>query len=102
MVMKKMFKIFISCLISTTLLVCLGAFNNVEEDMLLSNEPHVYEIVPGTSEWNELTPDERLASCNVTVDEVSNMTTEALAETVLDYPYLIDIYAFNTLEQGIE
>ena len=29
------------------------------------------------------------------------MTTEALVETVLNYPYLSDIYAFNTLQQGI-
>ena len=30
------------------------------------------------------------------------MATDALLQTVLDYPFLSDIYAFNTMKMGYE
>ena len=34
-------------------------------------------------------------ACRVPEEVVENMTTRALAETVMTYPYLIDMYAFD-------
>ena len=33
--------------------------------------------------------------CRVSAEEAQNMTTRALVETVMTYPYLIDMYAFD-------
>ena len=30
------------------------------------------------------------------------MTTEALVETVLDYPLMVSLYAFNSISKGFE
>ena len=68
----------------------------------LSDKAHAYEVLPGTVEWNELEPGERYAVCAVSEAEVQNMTTRALVETVLNYPYLINIYAYDSLTLGIE
>ena len=66
-------------------------------------EPFIYEIVPGTSEWEALdTLDKKIDACYVPLETVTNMTTEALVETILNYPLLINIYAYNSIEIGIE
>lgn len=65
-------------------------------------EPHVYTIQPGTEEWKNMTTRERYASCHVSSEEAAMMTTAALAETVINYPYLINMYAYGKLATGIE
>ena len=65
------------------------------------DEPYVYPIVPGTPEWVAL--DSRVTKgqvCQIPEDILSRMTTSALLETVLDYPLLGDIYAWNSYDQG--
>ena len=89
--------------LSTSLLFASSAFaaeNAV--DAPLSSEPHVYDILPGSSEWDTMTLYERRAACYVSAEEAEAMTTDALVETVLNYPYLGDIYAFNTISMGID
>lgn len=62
-----------------------------------------YPIVPGTDEWKVFTSrDQRVAACHVDAELLESMTTRALVETVLTYPMLIDMYAYNTLQEGIE
>ena len=67
-------------------------------------EPYEYPVLPGTEEWEAL-PDNLAAkvnACAVPLDTLEHMTTGALLETVLTYPLLDNIFAFNTVEQGIE
>lgn len=59
---------------------------------------HVFPVRPGTDAWKSLTPTERRASTFISAEKVSKMTTPALLETVLNYPYLCDLYAFDTLK----
>ena len=68
----------------------------------LSDEPHVYTALPGTEEWVEMTPRERRASCAVSKEEVEGMTTRALVETVVNYPYLINMYAYDKFDMGVQ
>lgn len=63
---------------------------------------HVYKVLPGTEEWNAMTPKERTKSCYVSREEAAAMTTDALVETVLTYPFLINIHAYDSLTYGIE
>ena len=74
------------------------------EDTIYSvTEAHEYTILPGTEEWRALDGAiEKRAACNVTAEEVSSMTTEALIETVINYPLLVDMFAYDTIAEGIE
>lgn len=65
--------------------------------------PYEYPYVPGTQEWIDLgdTVNRRKAS-QVPEEVLEHMTTDALLLTVLDYPFLNDMYAFNTMEMGYE
>ena len=64
--------------------------------------PHEYKVLPGSDEWAYMSVEQRLASCKVTQAEVEAMTTEALIETVVNYPYLVNIFAYDTIETGIK
>lgn len=75
---------------------------NLPEQENPSAQAHVYEVLPGSEQWDSMTVVERLDACHVSEQEVVNMPTEALVDTVLNYPYLINIYAYNSLEEGIE
>lgn len=66
------------------------------------NTPYEYPVVPGTEEWVGLTSlSEKIEACAVDTDLMASMTTPALLETVLDYPLLVNMLAFNTEEEGI-
>lgn len=52
---------------------------------------HVY---PDITAFNSSAAGKR--ACYVSAQEAENMTTRALVETVVTYPYLVDIYAFNS------
>lgn len=49
-----------------------------------------------------MTLEERLESCAVSQAEVKGMTISALVETVLNYPYLLNVYAYNSIDEGIQ
>ena len=64
--------------------------------------PYVYPIQPGTEEWAKLdSMDAKIVACKVDPELMNSMTTEALLETVLNYPLLPNIYAFSSVEIGI-
>lgn len=66
------------------------------------HEAYDYPVVPGTVEWNALTSlEEKASACAVDEDLMAAMTTSALLETVLNYPMLVNIYAFNSIEAGV-
>ena len=44
----------------------------------------------------------RRQACQIPEDILHDMTTDALFQTVLDYPFISDIYAFNNLSTGYE
>lgn len=67
----------------------------------LCNEPHNYEVTAESPEWAEMTLLDRLESCAVSNTEAENMSTPALVETVLEYPFIVNIYAYSSLEEGI-
>ena len=56
-----------------------------------SDQPFVY---PDITAFNSTTAKKR--ACYVSAEEAENMTTRALAETVVTYPYLVDMLAFDS------
>ena len=73
-----------------------------KDQVTLCNDPHNYEITAESPEWAEMTLPERINACAVSVAKVEGMTTAALVETVLNYPFLVNIYAYDTVDEGIE
>lgn len=66
------------------------------------SEPYEYRIVPGMEEWAEYdTLERKINACHVPDQLLESMTTEALVDTVLNYPLLINMFAFNTLDAGV-
>ena len=82
--------------------LCTGCTSEKDGKAKQIDTPYVYPIQPGTEEWAKLDSlDAKIAACKVDPELMDSMTTEALLETVLDYPLLPNIYAFSSTEIGI-
>lgn len=67
------------------------------------NVPYDFPIKPGTEKWKEFkTGEEMVAACEIPINILQNMSTEALAETCLNYPLALDYSAFNDERVGIK
>ena len=75
----------LALLLVVTVVLCASAAN------WKSDRPFVY---PDIKTFNSTTAKKR--AYYVSAEEAENMTTRALAETVLTYPFLIDLYAFDS------
>lgn len=101
--LKKILKqtLFLLPIICLFILV-MGATDNPEPQYTIDT-PYEYPVLPGTQEWIDLGDTlTRRKACQIPEDILHNMTTDALFQTVLDYPFLTDIYAFNTIQEGYE
>lgn len=99
--MRKRFPELLFCLASA--LSLWAVFTAATASPYTIDTPYDYPVKPGTPEWlqyaNVLG---RRRACEVPEEILTHMTTEALLQTVLDYPFLGDMYAFNTMEMGYE
>lgn len=60
------------------------------------NTPYTYPIEPGTGEWASYrTKAEKIAQLQIPEEKLNAMTTRALLQTVLAYPYLSDYRAYD-------
>lgn len=107
--MKKVCKRVISFCVAFLMLtsaVSASALNIIEDsevNLYTIDTPYEYPIKQGSEEWFALdTPQERTSAFYVPEKIIEQMTTEALLLTVMSNPYFIDIYAFSTIEQGVE
>lgn len=66
-------------------------------------EPYVYPILPGSEEWRNFeSVYEMIDACQLPEDVVRQMTTAALAKTVVDSPMLPDILASDDHRRGFK
>lgn len=87
------------CAASILSLWAVAAFKPVSPYTI--DAPYEYPYVPGTQEWIDLgNMSARIRASQVPDEVLEHMTTDALLQTVLDYPFLSDLYAFNTIEMG--
>lgn len=113
--MKKNIKRFISVLVSISALISCAAFNSYAVDSesmyaqnVLNNvaeaweENKTYPVVPGDGTWEKLSYLQQLEATNMPQNMLTNLTTDELANLVLDYPFLIDVVTFETSEMAIE
>lgn len=107
--MKKHFKRTIFSILSIITLLC-TSFPVNAETIIADNSsaytietPYIYPIVPGTSDWNAFnTHTQKIEACQIPENLLHHMTTQALLETVLDYPLLSDMLVYNTPYEGFD
>ncbi|MCX8130744.1 MAG: hypothetical protein N3I35_11670 [Clostridia bacterium] len=68
-----------------------------------SSKSFEYSVKPGMSVWkNFKTHAEMVEACQIPKDVLKKMSTEELAKAVMDYPLFVDIFLFNTRQQGYD
>ena len=60
--------------------------------------PYQFPVQPGTPEWVEMSANARRDACRLPTGLAERMTSEALLETALDYPFNASMYASSDLE----
>lgn len=84
-------------------LVSVSAADPGPEPVYTIDEPYEYPILPGTDEWKAiLDHSEKIKLCQIPEDILPLMTTEALAKTVVTYPFMVDMYAWNSTSIGYD
>ena len=97
-----------TCLLALCAVILVSLFSampNVAnaEDVYTIDTPYEYPIKPGMDEWNEiLNHATKVEMLQIPEHILEEMTTRALAETVLEYPYLVDMYAYGSTSLGYE
>lgn len=89
-------------IVISLLVVCIVkvAANSQSKEITVAYE---YPIVPGTDEWKQLdTHVKMLEACQIPEEILENLTTQALVETVMNYPLLVEMFAYDTAEAGYQ
>jgi hypothetical protein len=105
--MKTFSKTILFCCLLALLFLSV-VFSSCEEskfevsDVILSNA-YDFPVKPGTGEWRALGSHyAMLSACQVPQEILDEMSTAGLVETVLGYPMLLDMMAYNTPQQGYD
>lgn len=62
-----------------------------------------FPVKPGSKEWKKLdSKEEKLKLTQIPENDLKNLSTSALVETVLNYPLLVDMFAFDSYEEGFK
>lgn len=65
------------------------------------NTPYDYPVKPGSDEWKSFTEKaQKVEICQIPEEKLQSMTTEALLETVLNYPLLSTFITFNSTDEA--
>lgn len=74
---------------------------NRNRENMPGSSAYDFPVKPGTNAWKRLKDrEERIAFCQIPENVLYTMTTENLIETVLNYPFLMEIYCYDTYHQG--
>lgn len=78
-------------------LICLHAFGQINERATAFEFP----FQPGDAQWKSFSsPQDRIAALQIPEGELKTISTNDLLNVCLDFPYSMDILAFNSPETG--
>lgn len=60
-----------------------------------------YPIDVHSAEWNQLSSSETAAACNMPKEFAESLTTEELVDYAVNYPFLMDIFAYDNIADGM-
>lgn len=67
----------------------------------LNNKAYEYPVTVYSPEWRNMhSVEERREACSIPLETLQLMTTDALIETIINYPFFPDIYAYDSLQHG--
>lgn len=98
---KKVVFLLLSVMLACSALLSACANSTEQIDSYTITTPYFYPVIPGTDEWNSLSMDERIALSHVDESVVKNMTTDAVLITTLNYPFIVNIFAYGKVNEGI-
>ncbi len=75
---------------------------NIQSTFPVSEEYYVSPIQPGSDDWDELSIHERYTATSIDAAYVATMTTDAVLLSALNYPFIINIYVYDDINEGIE
>lgn len=64
--------------------------------------PYDYPLIPTVGWGNFASRKERVLACQIPDEVLQIMTTQALVQSVVQYPYIIDMWSYSTLREGFE
>lgn len=100
---KKTFRVLLSATIAFIVLSgCEFDKSAYQPAASADNISFEYPVGPGKPGWEDLSPDEANKLLQIPEQILQIQNTEALIDSCLNYPYLINIYAKNTLQEGID
>lgn len=79
----------------------LPVFATESSNAIILKSTQMYPIIT-TEEWKDMSRQERVNACQLSEEDVAGISTEDLLQYVINYPFMIDIYAFSTFEMGFE
>jgi hypothetical protein len=90
-------------LLSVGTVVQPAAAQGVQSQALAAKDAYQFPVRPGSAEWRAFTSHaEMLAATQIPDHVLKQISTEGLIETVLTYPLLSDIFAFNSTQEGFD
>jgi len=63
-------------------------------------EKYTFPMMPGDDEWKAISHPKRLKVLNIEQEELKNLSNIQLIGACHDYPYTINIFAFNNYDEG--
>lgn len=98
--MKKFLSIMLSlAVILATSITVFASTESNNDETVQNSKNEIYDIV-GSAEWARMDRVERAEKIQLSAAELQSMSTEEIIRIVLDYPFFVDILAFNTLREG--
>ncbi len=94
--MKKKLRLLLSMVL--TIVFCIVPVQVFADEIskITIEVPYEYPVLPGTDEWAEFyTRNQKVEACQIPEHLLTNMSTRALALTVLKYPLLNDYIAYD-------
>lgn len=100
--MKKLKK-FTSLLMAMVMLVsCMVFTASAVEDKQDDISQATYYPTVNTSSWSKMSRTERVAACQISSNDAKSFSTEELLNAVVENPFMIDVYAFDSYEEGFK
>ena len=94
--MKK--KRIVSIVIIMAIISSVGLIPIVSAD----EEYYTYPITTESEDWFEYSVLEKQSMLSIDEETVKGMSDEQLVHAIADFPYLVDIYVFDSVETGLE
>lgn len=93
---KRLARTILSILVMMSMLASIPVFAEEPEIQEYTiTDPYEYPYAPGTTLWeNTQSRQLRIDACQIPDEILKSMTTSALIDTVLNYPYIMEIATF--------